>query len=61
LEEEVVVPLRRRGARVRRVDVEPDVEHQLKQENMVDDVDVQKMEEQKLEAMDEEMEDVEPR
>ena len=61
MEEEVVVPLRRRGARVRRVDVEPDVEHQLKQENMVDDVDVQKMEEQKLEAMDEEMEDVEPR
>ena len=37
LEEEGVVPLRRRGARGRRDDAEPDVEHQPVQENMVDD------------------------
>jgi len=65
LEEEGVVPPRRRGARGRRADVQPDVEHQPEQENMVDDVDVQQMEEHKLEeelhAMDEEMEDAEPR
>ena len=56
-----VPPRRRKG---RRADVKPDVEHQPKQENMVDDVDVQQMEEQELleelERMDEEMEDVEP-
>ena len=61
LEEEGVVPPRRRGARGRC----DDVEHQPEQENMVDEVDVQQMEEQELveelEAMDEEMEDAEPR
>ena len=65
LEEESVVPLRCRGAKGHRANVEPDVEHQPEQENMVDDVDVQQMEEQELvedlEAMDEEMEDAEPR
>ena len=64
LEEEGVVPPRRQGARGRRADVEPDVEHQMEQENMVDDVDVHQMEVQKLEeelqAMEEEMEDAEP-
>ena len=57
LEEEGGVPLRRRRGR------RADVEHQPKQENMVDDVDVQQMEEQELaeelERMDEEMEDAE--
>ena len=57
LEEKAVIPPRRRGARGRH----DDVEHQPEQENMVDDVDVQQMEEQELEAMDEEMEDAEPR
>ena len=65
LEEEGVVPPRRRGARGRRDDAKPDVEHQPVQENMVDDVDMHQMEEQELveelEAMDEEMEDVEQR
>ena len=59
LEEEGGVPPRRRRGR------RADVEHQPEQENMVDDVDVQQMEEHKLEeelhAMDEEMEDAEPR
>ena len=61
-EEGEVLPRRRRG---RRADVQPDVDHQPEQENMVDGVDVQQMEEQELvedlEAMDEEMEDAEPR
>ena len=60
MEEDGVI-LRHRGARGRRADVK----HQPEQENMVDDMDVQKMEEQELEeelqAMDEEMEDAEPR
>ena len=60
LEEECIVPLRRRGARGRC----DDVEHQPEQENMVDDVDVQQMEDhelvEELEAMEKEMEDVEP-
>ena len=67
MEEEGVVPPRRQGARGRRADVDPDVEHQPKkheQEYMEDVVDVQQMEEQELEeelqAMDEDMEDVEP-
>ena len=58
------------GARGRRADVELDVEHHPEQQEYVDlhqeqpDVELQHMEEQKLEeelqAMDEEMEDVEP-
>jgi len=68
MEEEGVVPSRRRGARGRRADVEPNVEHQPEQHEqkyMEDIVDVQLMEthelEEELQAMDEEMEDVEPR
>jgi hypothetical protein len=67
LQEEGGVPLRRRGARGRRADVE----HQPEQQEYMDveqeqhDVDLQHMEEQKLEeelqAMDEETEDVEQR
>jgi len=61
-EEGEVLPRRRRG---RRADVQPDVDHQPEQENMVDGVDVQQMEEQELveelERMDEEMQDAEPR
>jgi hypothetical protein len=69
LEDEGGVPSRRRGARGRRADVEPDVEHQLEQQEYMDlrqeqsDVDLQHAEEQELEeelqAMDEE--DAEPR
>jgi len=66
LEEEGGVPLRRRGARGCRVDVEHHPEQQeymdLQQEQP--DVELQHMEEQELEeelqAMDEEMEDAEP-
>jgi hypothetical protein len=71
LEEEGGVPPRRRGARGRHDDVEPDVEHQPEQQEYMDmeqeqpDVELQHMEEQELEedlhAMDEEMEDAEPR
>jgi len=67
LEEEGGVPPRRRGARGRCVDVEPDVEHQPEQQEYMDlqqeqpDVELQHMEEQELLAMNEEMEDVEPR
>jgi len=71
LEEEGGVPPRRRGARGRRADVEPDVEHQPKQQEYMDveqeqpDVELQHMKEQELEeelqAMDKEMEDAEPR
>ena len=61
MEDEDVIPRRRGGVKGRRADVE----HQPEQENMVDEVDVQQMEEQELveelEAMDEEMEDAEPR
>jgi predicted component of type VI protein secretion system len=70
LEEEGGVPPRCRGARGRRADVEPDVEHQSEQQEYMDleqeqpDVELQYMEEQELEkelmAMDEEMGHVEP-
>ena len=68
MEEDGVVPRRPGGARGRRVDVEPDVEHQLEQHEqkyMEDVVDVQLMEEQELEeelqAMVGDMEDAQPR
>jgi len=71
LQEEGVVPRRRGGVKGRRVDVEPDAEHQPEQQEYMDlqqehpDVELQHMEEQELEeelqAMDEEMEDAEPR
>jgi hypothetical protein len=69
LQEEGGVPPRHRGARRRRADVEPDVEHQPEQQQYMDmeqeqpDVELQHMEEQELEEelqADEEMEDVEP-
>ena len=60
LEEEGVVPPRHRGARGCCADVEHQPE-QHEQEYMEDVVDVQLMEEQELQAMDEEMEDAEPR
>lgn len=57
MEEDGVVP-RRRGARGRRAEVEPDVEHQSEQhEQEYDEMDMQQMEEPELEeelqAMDE--------
>ncbi|XP_013457777.2 uncharacterized protein [Medicago truncatula] len=65
------VPSRRLGARGRHADVEPGVEHQPEWQEYMDlqqeqpDVGLQHMEDQELEeelhAMDEEMEDVEPR
>ena len=64
MEENGVVPRRRGGARGRRVDVEHQSE-QHEQEYMEDVVDVQLIEEQELEeelqAMDEDMEDAQPR
>jgi len=65
MEEEGVVPPRRRGARGRRANVEPQSEPENEQE--YDDMDVQQqqqMEEEEiqeeLEAMEEDMEDAEP-
>ena len=67
MEEEDVVPRCRGGTKGRHADVEPNVEHQPdqhEQEYMEDVVEVQHMEEQDLEeelqAMDEDMEDVQP-
>jgi len=54
MEEEDVVPPRRRGARGRRADVE----HQPEQhEQEYDEMDVHQMEEEELQAMDDDMED----
>jgi hypothetical protein len=68
--EEGGIPPRRRGARGRRADVEPDVEHHPEQQEYMDmeqeqpDVELQQMEEQELEkelqAMKEEMEGAKP-
>jgi hypothetical protein len=68
MEAEGAVPPRRRGARGRRADVDPDVEQQPDQQEDIEqempDVELQRMEEQELEeelqGMDEEMEDAEP-
>jgi len=67
MEEEGVVPRRQGGVKGRRVDVEPDVEHQPEQQEYMDlqqeqpDVELQHMEEQELQTMDEKMEDAKPR
>jgi len=57
MEEEGVVPPRRRGARGRRADVEHQPE-QHAQEN--EEMDVQQLEEEELQAMHDDMEDAQP-